>query len=157
MRALKYLSTLQKRVSEVEQLMEHGFMHVEAWVIHRVAKNTIVDSRATHNFMKETEVKCLNILEYWDTRRKKVVNYAVILVLGAAKRSPIKIRAWMEQNDFVIVKIDNFDIVLGMNFPTWPQSHFHAPSEMFNSKVVQLDNHLGYHQSRKRVKMMSAL
>ena len=35
MGALKYLSTLQKRVEEIEELVERGLMYIEARVNHR--------------------------------------------------------------------------------------------------------------------------
>lgn len=55
-------SSLLKRVEEIEELMECGLMYVETRINHRAARNTIVVSEATHNFMTETEAKRLNIL-----------------------------------------------------------------------------------------------
>ena len=49
-------------------------MYVEAWVNHRAVKNTIVDFRATHNFMTKIEVKHLNIFWHRDTRKTRVIN-----------------------------------------------------------------------------------
>ena len=37
-------------------------------------------------------------------------------VLGVAQRTPIKLGTWTGRTDFVIVKMDYFDIVLGMDF-----------------------------------------
>ena len=46
----------------------------------------------------------------------EVVNSTTLLILGVAKRTLIKLRNWAGQIDFVIVKMDDFDIVLRMNF-----------------------------------------
>ena len=102
---LKYLSALQKRVEEIEKPVECGLMYVEIWVKHKAARNTIVDSGATHNFMTETEAKHLNILWHWDVEKMKVVKSAALPVLGVAKRIPIKLGTWMGRTDFVIVKM----------------------------------------------------
>ena len=50
MGALKFLSALQKKTREQRESIEKGLMYVEAWVNHKLAKNTMVDSGATHNF-----------------------------------------------------------------------------------------------------------
>lgn len=61
MGALKILLARQKKAGESKALVEKGLMYVKAWVNHRATKNTLVDSRATHNFMIEVEAKRLNI------------------------------------------------------------------------------------------------
>ena len=61
MGALKFLSALQKKTREQREPIEKGLMYVEAWVNHKLAKNTMVDSGATHNFMTKTEANQLNI------------------------------------------------------------------------------------------------
>ena len=38
--ALKYLSALQKRVEEIEELVELGLMYVGIWVNHKAVRNT---------------------------------------------------------------------------------------------------------------------
>lgn len=76
-------------------------------------KNTIVN-KAARNFMTETEAKRLNILRNRDIGQMQAVNLVTILVLGVAKRTPINIVSWMRL-DFVIIKIDDFNILLGMD------------------------------------------
>ena len=51
MGALKFLSALQKKAREQREPIKKGLMYVEAWMNHKLAKNTMVDSGATHNFM----------------------------------------------------------------------------------------------------------
>ena len=52
--ALKFLFALQKKTGEQRESIEQSLMYVEAWVNHKLAKSTMVDSRVTHNFMTET-------------------------------------------------------------------------------------------------------
>ena len=61
MRGLKYLFALKNRVEEIEEPVEHDLMYVKARDNHRAVRNTIIDSRTTHNFLIETEAKRLNI------------------------------------------------------------------------------------------------
>ena len=46
----------------------------------------------------------------------KVVNSTTLPVLGVAKKTRIKWGTWSGQTDFVIVKMDDFDIVWWMDF-----------------------------------------
>ena len=46
----------------------------------------------------------------------KAVNLTSLLVLVIAKRTSIKLETWTGQTNFVIVKIDDFNIVLGIDF-----------------------------------------
>ena len=62
MGALKFLSALQKKTCEQREPIENGLMYVEAWVNHKLAKNTMVDSGATHPHLHDrVEANRLNI------------------------------------------------------------------------------------------------
>ena len=91
-------------------------MYVEAWVNHKLVKSTVVDSGAIHNFMTESEANRLNIKWHQDSGRMKVVNSVALLILGIARKTTLKLGTWSSLVDFVIVKMDNFDVVLGMEF-----------------------------------------
>ncbi|TYK02460.1 uncharacterized protein E5676_scaffold1738G00810 [Cucumis melo var. makuwa] len=74
----------------------------------------MIDSDATHNFITEAEARRLR----WekDSGRMKVVNSVALPIVGLAKRTVIKFGGWKGYVDFVVVKMDDFDIVLGMEF-----------------------------------------
>ena len=116
MGALKFLSALQKKTWEQRESIEKGLMYVEAWVNHKLAKNTTVDSGATHNFMTETEVNRLNIKWHRDSGKMKVVNSVALPIIGIVRKTTLKLGTWSSLVDFVIVKMDDFDVVLGMEF-----------------------------------------
>ena len=91
-------------------------MYVEAWVNHKLAKNTMADSGATHNFMTEMEVNWLNIKWHRDSGKMKIVNSVGLPILRIARKTTLKLGTWSSLVDFVIVKMDGFDVVLRMEF-----------------------------------------
>ncbi|KAA0060453.1 hypothetical protein E6C27_scaffold22G002800 [Cucumis melo var. makuwa] len=46
----------------------------------------------------------------------KAVNSVALPIVGLVKRTTIKLGGWKGLVDFVVVKIDDFDVVLGMEF-----------------------------------------
>ncbi|KAA0063458.1 uncharacterized protein E5676_scaffold110G00320 [Cucumis melo var. makuwa] len=116
MGALKFLSSLQKKVGETNTPVERGLMYVDTWINEKPTKSTMVDSGATHNFITEAEAKRLNLLWKKDAGRMKAVNSAALPIIGLVKRTMIRLGGWSGLVDFVVVKMDDFDVVLGMEF-----------------------------------------
>ncbi|KAA0053506.1 uncharacterized protein E6C27_scaffold190G00630 [Cucumis melo var. makuwa] len=116
MGALKFLSSLQKKVGETNTLVERGLMYVDTWINQKPTKSTMVDSGATHNFITEVEAKRLNLRWEKDAGRMKAVNSAALPIIGLVKRTMIRLGGWSGLVDFVVVKMDDFDVVLGMEF-----------------------------------------
>ncbi|KAA0060093.1 uncharacterized protein E6C27_scaffold39G00090 [Cucumis melo var. makuwa] len=76
----------------------------------------MVDSGVTHNFITEAKAKRLNLRWEKDAGRMKAVNSAALPIIGLVKRTTIRLGGWSGLVDFVVVKIDDFDVVLGMEF-----------------------------------------
>ncbi|KAA0046345.1 uncharacterized protein E5676_scaffold426G00520 [Cucumis melo var. makuwa] len=76
----------------------------------------MVDSGATHNFITEEEVRRLKLCWEKDSGRMKAVNSIALPIVGLVKQTMIKLRKWKGPVDFVVVKIDDFDVELGMEF-----------------------------------------
>ena len=85
MGALKFLSSLQKKVWETSAPVERGLMYVDTWINQKLTKSTIVDSGETHNFITEAECRRLSLRWEKDTRRMKLVNSAILPILELAK------------------------------------------------------------------------
>ncbi|TYK19581.1 uncharacterized protein E5676_scaffold1274G00110 [Cucumis melo var. makuwa] len=74
----------------------------------------------------------------------KAVNYVALPIVRLVKRTTIKLGGWKGPVDFVVVKMDDFDVVLGMEFLLehqvipMPSAKYLAITESFPT-VVQAD------------------
>ncbi|KAA0035830.1 uncharacterized protein E6C27_scaffold403G001300 [Cucumis melo var. makuwa] len=76
----------------------------------------MVDSSATHNFITEAEARRLRLRWEKDLGRMKAVNSVALPIVGLVKQTMIKFGGWKCHVDFVVVKMDDFDVVLGIEF-----------------------------------------
>ncbi|KAA0050739.1 uncharacterized protein E5676_scaffold726G00110 [Cucumis melo var. makuwa] len=121
----------------------------------------MVDSGATHNFITEAEARRLRLRWDKDSERMKVVNFGSLPIVGLVKQTVIKLGGWKGPVDFVVVNIDDFDVVLGMefllehqvipmlsakclvitgSFSTVVQANIRQPNGFKMISVMQLDN-----------------
>ncbi|KAA0047839.1 uncharacterized protein E6C27_scaffold133G001000 [Cucumis melo var. makuwa] len=114
--AIKYLSSLQKKSGERNIPVEKGLLYVDTWINQKQTKSTMIDSGATHNFITEAEARRLRLRWEKDSGRMKVVNFVSLPIVGLVKRTMIKLGGWKCPVDFVVVKMDDFDVVVGMEF-----------------------------------------
>ncbi|KAA0042096.1 uncharacterized protein E5676_scaffold306G003610 [Cucumis melo var. makuwa] len=76
----------------------------------------MIDSDATHNFITEAEARRLRLRWEKDLGRMKLVNSVALPIVELVKRTTRKLGGWKGPVDFVVVKMDDFDVVLGMEF-----------------------------------------
>ena len=93
-----------------------SLIYVDTWINRKHAKSTIVDSGATHNFITVAEARRLNLLWKKNTEKMKDVNSTALPVVGVVKRAVIQLGGWSGFVDFVVVGMDDFDVVLEMKF-----------------------------------------
>ena len=103
-------------MGETSGLAKNGLMYVDCWVNQKPPKSTMVDSGATHNFIAEVEAKWLNRRWEKDAEKMKVVNSATLPIVRLVKRTTIRMGEWSGLIDLVVAKMDDFDVVLGMEF-----------------------------------------
>ena len=60
MGVLKFLSALQRK-ADPKEIIEKGFMFVDAIINSRSSKSTLIDSRATQNFIADQEARRLGL------------------------------------------------------------------------------------------------
>ncbi|KAA0060139.1 uncharacterized protein E6C27_scaffold39G00600 [Cucumis melo var. makuwa] len=158
--AIKYMSSLQKKSGERHVPTKGGLLYVDTWINQKHTKSTMVDSGATHNFITEAEAKRLRLRWEKDSGRMKVVNSIVLPIVGLVKRTTIKLGGWKGPIDFVVVKMDDFDVVLRIefllkhqvipmlsarclvitgSFPTVVQADIRQPSEFKMISTMQLE------------------
>jgi len=77
---------------------------------------TMVDSGASHNFMGEDTVRRIGLKFVPARAQMKTVNSPPIEVLGIAERVDTTLGEWTGKVDFTIVRIDDYEAVLGMEF-----------------------------------------
>ncbi|KAA0051473.1 gag-asp_proteas domain-containing protein [Cucumis melo var. makuwa] len=116
MGAIKYMSSLQKKSGERHVPTKWGLLYVDTWINQKQTKSTMVDSGATHNFITEPEARRLRLRWKKDSGRMKAVNSIALPIVGLVKRTTIKLGGWKGPVDFVVVKMDDFDVVLRMEF-----------------------------------------
>ena len=77
---------------------------------------TLVDSGATHNFVKEEAAKNFNLKVELRKNMFKVVNLEMERVEGVARQVSLKLGEWVGMTNFTIIPLDDFDVVLGQEF-----------------------------------------
>ena len=91
-------------------------MFVDATINSRSSKSTLVDSGVTHNFIADQEARRLGLTIGKDPGNMKAVNFEALPIVGVSKRVPFKLGAWTGELDLVEVRMDDFDVVLEMEF-----------------------------------------
>eukprot|EP00253_Pinus_taeda_P018057 PITA_18057 len=77
---------------------------------------TMVDSWASHNFMSEDTVRRLGLKFVPVEAHMKTVNSPPTAILGIAEKVDTILGEWSGKVDFTIVRIDDYEAVLGMEF-----------------------------------------
>eukprot|EP00253_Pinus_taeda_P030757 PITA_30757 len=77
---------------------------------------TMIDSGASHNFMSEDTVRRLELKFVPVEAHMKTVNSPPTAILGIAEKVDTVLGEWSGKADFTIVRIDDYEAVLGMEF-----------------------------------------
>ena len=77
---------------------------------------TMVDSGATHKFMSEDNVRRIGLKFVPVKAQMKTVNSPPMAILGIAEKLDTTLGEWTSKVDFTIVRIDDYEAVLGMEF-----------------------------------------
>ena len=118
MGALRMLNALKKHGTKVKKIPEKGLMYVDATLNSKMAGSVMIDTGATHNFILEIEAKRMGLKWEKDHGGIKAVNSEALATTGVAKKVNMKTGSWEGQTDLVVMRMDDFDVILGMDFLT---------------------------------------
>ncbi|GJZ39976.1 putative retrotransposon gag domain, aspartic peptidase domain protein [Tanacetum coccineum] len=101
--------------TEVPKVVGKGLQYVEA-TINGVKVRALVDSGATHNFVADDEAKRLGINATKGSGTIKAVNSLAKAIHGVAKDVQEKIGEGEGRINLLVVPMDDFKVVLGLEF-----------------------------------------
>ena len=113
--ALRLLGALRKDLKLQEGLQHKGLMYVDMLVNGKKAR-AMVDTGATDSCMADTQAAKLKVKVTADHGKLKAVNSEAINIAGTAKQVHCKVGSWEGKIDFTVTPLDDFDIVLGLDF-----------------------------------------
>nr|GEU48103.1 hypothetical protein [Tanacetum cinerariifolium] len=114
MGSIRILNAIKVKI-EVPKVIGKGLQYVEA-TINGVKVHALVDSGATHNFMVNDEAKRLGINATKGSGTIKTVNSPAKAIHGVTKDVRAKIGEWEGTIDLSMVPMDDFKVVLGLEF-----------------------------------------
>ena len=114
--ALRMLNALKKHGAQVKKAPGKGLIFIDAILNGKPAKSVMIDIGTTHNFVSEVEAKRLGLKFEKDVGCMKVVNSKALVTTGLAKQVRVKFSTWEGITDLIIVRMDDFDVILGMEF-----------------------------------------
>ncbi|GJS50693.1 putative nucleotidyltransferase, ribonuclease H [Tanacetum coccineum] len=114
MGSIRILNAIKAK-TEVPKVVGKGLQYVEV-TISSVKVRALVDSGATHNFVADDEAKRLGINATKGSGTIKAVNSLAKAIHGVAKDVREKIGEWEGTIDLSVVPMDDFKVVLGLDF-----------------------------------------
>lgn len=111
---LQLLDAIKAKV-EVLKMERNGRLFVEAKVKGHTVK-ALLDTGATHNFLEVKEANRLGIQYKKEQGWLKAVNSEARSILGVAHDVEVSLGEWHDTLNFPIITMDDYPIVLGMDF-----------------------------------------
>ena len=117
MGSLKLLNALKKHGAQVKKALGKDLMFVDATLNRKPMKSVVIDTGATHNFVSEVGAKCLGLKLEKDIDCMKVITSKALATMRLAKQLHVKIGTWEGTTNLVFVRMNDFDVILDMEFP----------------------------------------
>ena len=115
MGALKFFATMKRQMDEQKKKRERGLMYVDMLIKGKLFK-ALVDTGATDNFMTDAVANRLGLTVERGGGTMKTVNAQPTKVTGITRDIPCKLGPWSGEIPFTIASMDDFDVVLGLDF-----------------------------------------
>ena len=114
MGSMQLLNALKDKQAK-KQPQSKGLMYVEAKV-NGMSTKAMIDTGTTHNFVSEEEARRLKLSTSKEAGWLKAVKSTAKPSQGVARGVTIKIRPWEGKIDFTVAPMNDFKIVIGMDF-----------------------------------------
>ncbi|XP_039053116.1 uncharacterized protein LOC120195059 [Hibiscus syriacus] len=115
MGSIRFITALQSQLSNLRKEPERGLMYVDISVNGKTSK-ALVDTGATDTFISPEEAERCKLIVTKEVGQMKAVNSATSMICGGVKRVSIKLGSWEGSVDFTVSHMDDFDVVLGLDF-----------------------------------------
>ena len=103
---------MQGKVMEKSWMNSLGFVDL---MVHGKTIQALVDMGASHNFMMTRLAKEVGLMIFPLNVEVKAVNSRA-KVAGLAHEVPVQIKDWKGQLDFIVMEMNDFDMLLGQDF-----------------------------------------
>uniref|UniRef100_A0A7N0TZH5 Uncharacterized protein n=1 Tax=Kalanchoe fedtschenkoi TaxID=63787 RepID=A0A7N0TZH5_KALFE len=112
---LHLLSALEKKVTMSKTHTSCTLMYMDLEVNVKLTR-VMVNSGVTHNFIHGPEAACLVLSVEEDVSKLKAVNSQSGLVNGVVRNVQTRIREWKGSLNFIVVSLNDFEVISGMEF-----------------------------------------
>lgn len=102
--------------SSTTNIKQGGSSMIVNGEVNEVPTRLLVDTGASHNFLAKEEAKALGVKFTKVDGEMKAINSEATPVYGKAWGVPVRLGKWKGKVDFLVVDIDDEDVVLGMEF-----------------------------------------
>ncbi|KAL4283144.1 hypothetical protein GQ457_16G015780 [Hibiscus cannabinus] len=113
--SIRFLYALRSESDKAEFEKERGLMYVDIKV-NGVASKALVDTGATDTFITPEEAERCNLKLSKGKGWMKAVNSGAAVVWGSTKNVKTKVGPWEGSMDYTVVPMDDFNVVLGLDF-----------------------------------------
>ena len=114
MGSMQLLNALKAKQAK-KQPQSKGLMYVEA-NMNGMSTKAMIDTGSTHNFVSEDEARRLKLQTSKEAGWLKAVNSVAKPSQGVARGVTMKIGQWEGKIDFTVAPMDDFKVVIGMDF-----------------------------------------
>ncbi|KAL4376077.1 hypothetical protein GQ457_02G030920 [Hibiscus cannabinus] len=113
--SIRFLYALQSEQDAGKTEKGRGLMYVDM-ELNGVASKALIDTGATDTFICPEEAERCNLKLTRGVGRVKAVNSGAAVIWGNAKDVKTKIGSWEGKVSYTVFPMDDFDIVLGLDF-----------------------------------------
>ena len=158
MGCIRLLNAVKASAPLPRQQAKGGSLYIDVKVKDTVSR-ALVDCGATHNFMTADEARRLDVRVTKEAGSVKTVNTPATPIVGVARDVEVHIGTWKGKVDFTVVKMDDYGMVIGLEFMDKVRAF---PIPFYNIFCIVADGEMPCvvpvaRQARDKTKVLSAM